>query len=511
MQESAGFRLDPNQLEDQISGGELVILGQPNNPTGLTFDPQALRALAHRHPETCFLIDEAFADFVEGLDSLAQNRPSNVIVLLSFTKFYAVPGLRLGSALLAPAWARKIQELRPSWTVNTLAQQFGAAALRDLEYEQAGRAFVKEQRHLLFRALTAIPYLTVYPGEANFLFLRSDHPALNAPELARRLLAEGIAIRVCDNYQGLDHRYFRVAVRTEAENQRLVDALKAVLVDKKIPRVKHRQTPALMFQGTSSNAGKSVLTAALCRILLQDGYRVAPFKSQNMSLNSFVTRDGGEMGRAQVVQAQACRLDPDVRMNPVLLKPSSDTGGQVIVRGRPVGNMDVNQYIAYKPQALARVKEAYDSLAGEFDVIVLEGAGSPAEVNLETPRHRQHAHGRIRRRAGPAGGRHRPGRRLCLLCRHHGSPGRMGTPAGGRVYRQPFPGRGEPAGTGFSVHGAPHRPAGPGDGPVFERPRSAGRRFGQLQERPMGPGARTGRRGGDRRDRSAPHLQFHGL
>ena len=149
LKESAGFRLDPGQLEDQISGGELVILGQPNNPTGLTFDPQALRALAGRHPETCFLIDEAFADFVEGLDSLARNRPSNVIVLLSFTKFYAVPGLRLGSALLTPAWARKIRELRPPWTVNTLAQQFGAAALRDLEYGQAGRALVKEQRLLL--------------------------------------------------------------------------------------------------------------------------------------------------------------------------------------------------------------------------------------------------------------------------------------------------------------------------------------------------------------------------
>jgi len=311
-----------------------------------------------------------------------------VIVLLSFTKFYAVPGLRLGSALLAPAWARKVQELRPPWAVNTLAQQFGAAALRDLAYERASRAYVREQRLFLTRALTSIPSLNIYPGEANFLFLRSDHPALNAPELARRLLAEGMAIRVCGNYQGLDHRYFRVAVRTEAENQRLAEALKAVLADKKIVPVKRPKTPALMFQGTSSNAGKSVLTAALCRILLQDGYRVAPFKSapfksQNMSLNSFVTREGGEMGRAQVVQAQASRLDPDVRMNPVLLKPSSDTGAQVIVHGRPVGNMDVNQYIAYKPQALARVKEAYDSLAGEFEVIVLEGAGSPAEVNLK--------------------------------------------------------------------------------------------------------------------------------
>ena len=138
-----------------------------------------------------------------------------------------------------------------------------------------------------------------------------------------------------------------------------------------------------MLQGTCSNAGKSVLTAALCRILLQDGYRVAPFKAQNMSLNSFVTRDGLEMGRAQVVQAQAARLDPDVRMNPILLKPSSDVGSQVIVNGRPVGNMCVADYVRYKPTAFAAALNAYASLAAENDVMVLEGAGSPAEVNLK--------------------------------------------------------------------------------------------------------------------------------
>jgi len=139
-----------------------------------------------------------------------------------------------------------------------------------------------------------------------------------------------------------------------------------------------------MIQGTSSNAGKSVLVAALCRIMLQDGVRVAPFKSQNMSLNSFVTGDGGEMGRAQVVQAQACRLDPDVRMNPILLKPNSDTGCQVIVRGRPVGNMRVGEYVRFKPQAFEAAKACYDSLAAELDAVVLEGAGSPGEVNLKS-------------------------------------------------------------------------------------------------------------------------------
>lgn len=142
-------------------------------------------------------------------------------------------------------------------------------------------------------------------------------------------------------------------------------------------------TPALMLQGTSSNAGKSILTAAFCRILLQDGLRVAPFKAQNMALNSHVTPDGLELGRAQAVQAAACRLEVDVRMNPVLLKPNSDTGSQVVVMGRPVGNMRVREYVAYKPTAFAAACTAYESLAAGVDVMVLEGAGSPAEVNLK--------------------------------------------------------------------------------------------------------------------------------
>ncbi|MBI2302435.1 MAG: cobyric acid synthase [Armatimonadetes bacterium] len=139
----------------------------------------------------------------------------------------------------------------------------------------------------------------------------------------------------------------------------------------------------LMFQGTSSHAGKSWMTAAMCRILLQDGLRVAPFKAQNMSNNSYVARDGGELGRAQVLQAQACRLDPDTRMNPILLKPTSDTGCQIIVRGHPVGSMAAWDYEGYKAQAGAVARAAFDELAAEFDVVVLEGAGSPAEVNLK--------------------------------------------------------------------------------------------------------------------------------
>lgn len=138
----------------------------------------------------------------------------------------------------------------------------------------------------------------------------------------------------------------------------------------------------LMIQGTMSNAGKSLIVSAICRYLMRQGYKVAPFKSQNMALNSFVTADGAEMGRAQAVQAEASGKSPDVRMNPVLLKPATDTGSQVIVMGKPIGNMEVREYFRYKGRLVPAILSAYESLAAENDVIVIEGAGSPVELNL---------------------------------------------------------------------------------------------------------------------------------
>lgn len=137
-----------------------------------------------------------------------------------------------------------------------------------------------------------------------------------------------------------------------------------------------------MIQGTASSVGKSLLTAGLCRILREDGYRVAPFKSQNMALNSFVTADGLEMGRAQAVQAQCAGIAPDVRMNPILLKPTGENGSQVVVKGEVLGDMTAREYYACKHELLRPVMEAYHGLAAEYDVILLEGAGSPAEINL---------------------------------------------------------------------------------------------------------------------------------
>ena len=139
---------------------------------------------------------------------------------------------------------------------------------------------------------------------------------------------------------------------------------------------------ALMIQGTSSDSGKSTLVGALCRIAARAGIRVAPFKPQNMSLNSAVTVDGGEIGRAQAWQALAAGVDPHTDMNPVLLKPNSDIGAQVIIHGRARGNLDARAYHAYKPIAMQAVLESFDRLRAAYDLVLVEGAGSPAEINL---------------------------------------------------------------------------------------------------------------------------------
>lgn len=140
----------------------------------------------------------------------------------------------------------------------------------------------------------------------------------------------------------------------------------------------------LMVQGTTSDAGKSTVVTGLCRALHRRGFRVAPFKPQNMALNSAVTPEGGEIGRAQAVQAQACGLPPHTDMNPVLLKPYADLGSQVIVHGRAAGNMDARRYHEFKPRALAAVLASHTRLARQYQAVIVEGAGSPAEINLRT-------------------------------------------------------------------------------------------------------------------------------
>lgn len=139
----------------------------------------------------------------------------------------------------------------------------------------------------------------------------------------------------------------------------------------------------IMVQGTMSNVGKSLLVAGLCRVFRQDGYKVAPFKSQNMALNSYITKDGKEIGRAQAMQAEACGIEPTVEMNPILLKPTSDMGSQVIINGEVYKNQKAMEYFKDKKRWIPEIMNAYEKLSKEYDIIVIEGAGSPAEINLK--------------------------------------------------------------------------------------------------------------------------------
>ncbi len=176
-----------------------------------------------------------------------------------------------------------------------------------------------------------------------------------------------------------------------------------------------------MVQGTGSFVGKSMIVAGLCRILKQDGYRVSPFKAQNMALNSFVTPQGGEMGRAQVVQAEAAGLEPHVDMNPILLKPNTDIGAQVIIQGKVFGNLNADEYHRFKKEALRSVGRVTGGLARQYQVIVIEGAGSPAEINLREGDIANMGMAEIARCPGPSGRRYRQRGGLCLPGRHPGA------------------------------------------------------------------------------------------
>ncbi len=378
--EKDNFEPDFDAIAELLRPGDLLILGRPNNPTGVCFQADIIEELARDNRDVTFVIDEAFLEFTNDEKSLA-GKGSNIITLHSLTKFYAIPGLRLGFGVFPPVIAKKLQRLLPPWSVNSLAQEVGKRAVQDSEYQHKSRDYFQSCKKHLEEGLAHLPDLHVYPSVANYLLVKLQG-SLTVKDLAQKLKEQNILIRDCSNYQNLGEDFFRIAVRSQSDNQFLLEQLHKILAGSRA-QTRKKKTPSIMFQGTSSNAGKSVLTAALCRILLQDGVRVAPFKAQNMSLNSYVTHDGLEMGRAQVVQAQAARLDPDVRMNPILLKPNSDTGSQIIVNGKPVGNMAVMEYVDYKKNAMLKACEAYDDLASDFDTIVLEGAGSPGEVNLK--------------------------------------------------------------------------------------------------------------------------------
>ena len=359
---------------------DMLFVCSPANPTGAVTPYKALCVLAEKCEKsgTAMVLDACFSDYDEEADSatraiirdMAAGKFPKLIVINAFTKFYGLAGLRVGYAVCGSAeTASAIERAGAPWAVSSLAQAAAIASLRDTAFRKRQRAENARERKFLAGELKKIGINEVY-GRANFLLIRTR------ANLAAELAKKGIYIRDCADFKGLGAGWFRIAVKARGENIILIDAIREVMVQRKT-------AVPLMVQGTMSNAGKSFLVAALCRILKQDGYRVVPFKSQNMALNSYVTADGLEVGRAQAMQAEAAGVAVDVRMNPILLKPNSDTGSQVIVNGKSRGNMTASEYFEYKAGLSREVLEAYNSLASENDVIIIEGAGSPAEINLK--------------------------------------------------------------------------------------------------------------------------------
>jgi len=380
-----GFSVDWNQLENALSEPSVVVLGHPNNPTGKLISCDEFQAFSVRHPRSLFLVDEAFGDFVEGFRSVWVPAADNLIVLRSLTKIFAIPGLRLGCAMTSPSLAAAWRHQLPPWSVNLLAQRVGLRALADVSHVRSTRQQLEPLRRSLANQLRSLPALEVHEATANWLLVRLQEGTPNSTEVVERCRQLGVALRCCADFAGLGERWLRISVRDDTGNARIVEALNQVVGNiSERPKARPQTLPrhAIMLQGCSSDAGKSTLVTALCRCLVQDGYRVAPFKAQNMSNNSGVACDGGEMGRAQVLQAQACGIEPDTRMNPILLKPTSDRGAQVVVRGHAIGHRDALEYHATKRHCLAEALSAFDELSAEYDVVVCEGAGSAGEVNL---------------------------------------------------------------------------------------------------------------------------------
>ncbi len=388
--ESNNWLIDKNLLIEELSQApphSAVFLANPSNPLGVLHDKDFLKQIIASFPHILWIIDEAFIDYVESDQTLLSKvgQYDNLIVLRSMTKFYGIAGIRLGFVVLSQNLHEQIIDKQYFWNINSFAITTALAICKqptDFHHQEVKNNI--QRRDHLFKLLQTIPGNKVIPSHANYICFRLN----NTPcDLSIRLLREHhIALRDCNNYDGLKgQNWFRVAVRTEEDHVRLIHGLKSIINSEKAPSIlTKKKKPALMLQGTCSDAGKSILTTAFCRIMLQDGYSVAPFKAQNMALNSGVTADGLEMGRAQIVQAKACLLDPDVRMNPILLKPHSQTGAQLVVMGKARQNMEAKQYFRRKIELWETVKNAYDSLSEEHDCIVLEGAGSPGEVNLKS-------------------------------------------------------------------------------------------------------------------------------
>ncbi len=363
---------------------DIVFIGNPNNPTGKVLQKKKILELTQK-TNCYFIIDESFIDFTNKENSCLLETPSDkIIVVKSLTKFYSIAGLRAGFAFSSKRTIDKLRKSTINWSVNGFAQLaiqhlFDTTFIKDSIDEMQG---LKEA---FYNDLSQISYLKIYDTDANFILCKLIRTNETATSLQKKLIQRGFLIRSCKDVKGLDDSFFRLAIKQKSINDKLICTLRNIFNlpnDTSASCANKKRAKAIMIVGTASNSGKSVIAAGFCRLLKNKGYTVAPFKAQNMSLNSFVTKESGEMGRAQVTQAKAAGIEPHTDMNPVLLKPLGDSTSQVIVNGKAIGNYSAVDYYKEKNTIQEYAFDAYDRLAEQYDYIVLEGAGSPTEINL---------------------------------------------------------------------------------------------------------------------------------
>ena len=369
------------QLLEQADDYDVVVLIHPNNPGGERFERAALLALQARLAARggWLLIDEAFMDATPQSSLAAEAWREGLIVLRSPGKFFGLAGARAGFVIAAEALLTRLREELGPWCVAAPTRWLLRQALADTAWQAQTRRSLADAAQRLHTLLQRHG-LEPSAGCALFQWIK----IANAAELQDRLARQAVLVRRFDSPASL--RFGLPA--DEAAWQRLDNTLAGLGLAHAAPVAiaplppGDAQAAVLMVQGTTSDAGKTTLVAALCRWLHRRGVSVAPFKPQNMALNSAVTVDGGEIGRAQALQAQAAGVPPHTDFNPILLKPTTDMGAQVIIHGRAVSTMQAAQYHDYKRVAMDAVLQSHRRLSAQYQAIVVEGAGSPAEINL---------------------------------------------------------------------------------------------------------------------------------
>lgn len=377
------FRHRPEEVSRLLAetGPRVLFLANPNNPTGVLLAGDQVLEWARAFSDVLFVVDEAYLSFTSRAESILEAGRENVLVLRSMTKDFALAGLRLGYAVGDPRVIEALRRVRPPWSVSAPAQAGGIAALRDRDSLESSLSRLAEARAELVAGLTALG-VKLLPSAVHYFLAEVG----DADDFRERLLKQGMLVRAGTSF-GLPE-FVRVSPRTPEENAQLVAAWRTLSAPRPVVSSKRANTPSgarlLMIQGTSSSVGKSLLVAALCRMYRRRGVRVAPFKAQNMSNNAAVCGDGSEIGRAQAVQARAAGIEPTADMNPVLLKPEADSRSQVIVLGKTWQTLQAGSFYRRKEELWPTVTAALDRLRSQYELILIEGAGSPVELNLRS-------------------------------------------------------------------------------------------------------------------------------